>query len=211
VSFFLQIHRSIFDLPFYREVPTFGRRSSLLFVIKLVLIASVISAVAHTCYVFSVSRGTVPAIAAAMKGIEIKDGRLVSERLLPYEIPARELDFIYSRFINIPSAIDTTQMPRLIIDTSANQPARTTSTIVMRSRDAVFYSASGVPQVVPYFKKDWYGPANLQFTESGTMHLLHKAVVWIGMVNLAVGWAVLRGINVVLHLHAQPCSIYIQN
>jgi hypothetical protein len=184
VNFFLQVHRSIFDLSFYRELPLVGRRAVFLFVIKLVLIASGISAIAHTCYVFSVSRGTIPAIAAAMKGIEIKDGRLLSDRPLPYEIPARELGLIYSRFINLPVTIDTLQTPRFIVDTSANQPARAGPGIIMRSTDVALYSASGVPQLVPYYKKSWYGPVTLQFTESGTRRLLKKAVVWIFMFNL---------------------------
>ena len=184
MNFFLQIHRSIFDQAFYREAPSLGRRAVFLFVIKLVLIASGISALAHTCYVFSASRGTAGAIAAAMKGIEIKDGRLKSDRPLPYEIPARDLNLIYSRFITIPATIDTQQTPRFIVDTSANAPARTVPSIIMRSTDVAFYPATGAPQLVPYYKKSWYGPANLQFTESGTRAILKKAVVWIFLINL---------------------------
>jgi len=184
VNFFLQIHRSIFDLPFYREVPLLGRRAVFFYVIKLVLAASCISAIAHTCYVFSPSRGAVAAIAAALKGLEIKEGRLLSDRPLPYEIPARELNQIYSSFINIPAAIDTLQTLRFIVDTSANQPARTVPSIIMRSNDVALYSASGIPQIVPYYKKAWYGPVNLQFTESGVRHILKKAAIWIFMINL---------------------------
>lgn len=184
MNFFLQIHRSIFDLPFYREVPLLGRRSVFLFVTKLVLIASGVSAIAHTCYVFSPSRGTVPAIAAAMKGIEIKEGRLLCDRPLPYEIPAQELNLIYRCFINIPATIDTLQTPRFIVDTSANQPARTVSCIIMRSSDVALYSASGTPQLIPYYKKSWYGPVNLKFSESGVRNILNKAAVWIFLFNL---------------------------
>jgi hypothetical protein len=184
VNFFLQIHRSIFDLAFYREAPLLGRRKVSLFVIKLVLVATLVPAIAHTGYVFSTSRGAVAAIAASMKGIEIKDGLLKSDRPLPYEIPAREVNLIFSRFINIPATVDTLQTPRVIVDTSANQPVRTVSSIVMRSSDVAVYSASGIPQYIPYCKKGWYGPVNLQFTEPGTARLLKKAVVWIFIINL---------------------------
>lgn len=182
--FFLQIHRSIFDRLFYREAPLLGRRAIVLFVFKLVLIASIISAAAHTRYVFSTSRGAIAAIASAMKGFEIKEGLLKSDRPLPYEIPAQDLNFIYSRFINIPATADTLQTPRFIIDTAANQPARSGPCIVMRSRDAAVYPASGIPQFIPYYKKGWYEPVNLQFTEEGTARLFKKAVVWICMINL---------------------------
>lgn len=184
VNLFQQVHRSIFDLAFYREVPQFGRRAISLYVIKLVFITSLISAVAHTGHVFSAKRGTVATIAAAMKGIAIKDGRLVSDRPLPYEIPAPELAAIYRCFINIPATLDTLQTPRFIVDTSANQPVRTVPSVIMRSSDMALYSAPGEPQIVPYFKKSWYGPVSLQFTESGTKAILKRAAVWIFVFSL---------------------------
>jgi hypothetical protein len=184
VSLLRQVHRSIFDLALYREIPELGRRAIFLYVLKLVLVASVISAVAHTGYVFSAKRGTAAAIAAAMKGIAIKDGRLVSDRLLPYEIPSDELTAIYRCFLPVPATIDSLETPRFIVDTSANQPLRTIPSIIMRSTDMAFYSAPGEPQLFPYFKKSWYGPLNVDFTESRIKEVLKKTVVFIFLINL---------------------------
>lgn len=184
MNFFLQIHRSIFDLPFYRDVPLLGRRAISLFVIKLVLIASAISAVAHTGHVFSTSRGTAGTIAAALKGIEIKDCRLLSERPLPYEIPAQELKLIRNCLINIPLVLDTLFPMRFIVDTSANFQAGMVPSIVMRSGDIAAYSESQDPYLVPYCEKGRQGSKDLQFTESGTKHLLKKAGGGIFLINL---------------------------
>jgi hypothetical protein len=184
VNFFLLVHRSIFDPTLYREIPQLGRRVIFFFVIKLILIASGISAIAHTCHVFSASKGAAVTIAEAFNGITIKDGRLMSNRPLPFEIPSQDLAVIYSRLINIPATLDTLQLPRVIVDTSSNPPIRTIPSIILRSQDAAFYTAPGGPQVVPYYKKSWYGPANLQFTEPGIRKLLMRVIAWLFTVNL---------------------------
>jgi len=185
VNVFLLIHRSIFDLAFYREVPALGRRAVILYVVKLLVIATVVMAVAHTTHLFSESRGVAPLIAAVMKGVTIREGRLYSERPLPFEIQPAELNHLYSRFLNIPATIDTTQTPRFIVDTAAASVPPPIPSIIMRSTDVAFYSAPNVPpQTVPYYKKTWYGPVTLEFTEAGVRSVLKKAVPWIVLMNL---------------------------
>jgi hypothetical protein len=90
VTFFLALHRSIVDPQFYIEVLEYRRFQILLFLIQLLVLISVLGALAQCYYLIDSNRGIPAQIESAFNGMEIRNGILDPKAQTPI-VPATYL------------------------------------------------------------------------------------------------------------------------
>lgn len=151
MRFFLQIHRSVFDPSFYGELAVMPRRRKVLYVVQLMLLASIVAGLSHTYYVLDAKRGIAVPLEDAFSGIEIADGVLAAQRPIPYAAPPRDVAIFFNRFFDVPFSFTPDSAPAVLVDT-AYSPKKGDAfpRIVLAAREMKFYNSVSWVFVLPY-------------------------------------------------------------
>jgi hypothetical protein len=172
VSFFLRIHRAVFDPAFYREIETMETRSIIVHLVKLFLLSTLIAAAAQTFYLFDRDRGIAGPLQNMLRGIEIKNGTLVTERPVPSNLA---LDDIQAGSLGEKMGFS---MVSVLLDTAPLPPDSLKSmfTILLGPKTATLFWITGPINVVPYSAIFGEHTA-ITFSESTVNEFLHRHVV----------------------------------
>ncbi len=119
MNFFLVIHRSIFDLQFYKDARIFKKGFIIAFFLKQALLTAFIAAVAQVYYLTDPQLGVVDDIVNVFGGMEIKKGVLHPGRELPYVPSVRSAGAILEQFMGFPLLLQGTEDSLFIIDTNS--------------------------------------------------------------------------------------------
>jgi hypothetical protein len=179
LNFFQQIHRSVFDPPFYRDIAVLPGRQVVLFIVKLLLLTTVITGMAHTWYLFDTSRGIAKPIEAALGGMEIKNGELYPNRPLPCELQPMAMAALFSRLFGSPAnavpvvTVDTVSTPAKPAKPVSGDPS---SRIILQSKGIAFCLPSAPPFLFSY-KNVLLGSDTFGFSAVEIKHFLVKNVL----------------------------------
>lgn len=120
LNFFLTIHRSIFDLQFYKEAKIFKKGSIFVFFLKQVIFTALIASSAQVYYLTDPQRGIVENVVKVFEGMEIKNGILHSSREVPLFPSSSNVIPILEQFAGFPLFLGSTEDSLFIIDTSSH-------------------------------------------------------------------------------------------
>lgn len=120
MNFFLAIHRSIFDLQFYKDPRIFKKWYLILFFLKQALLTAFIAAAAQVYYLTDPQLGIVDDIVKVFSGMELKKGVLNPGRELPYIPSLRSVEPILAQFMGFPLLLEGTEDSLFIIDTNSS-------------------------------------------------------------------------------------------
>lgn len=82
--FLRQIHRSVVDPSFAAEIRSLPARSTAGFVFVLILLAAAAQSISHAVLLTDVTQGLPAVLPRLLPGMELRSGRLVSEREMPW-------------------------------------------------------------------------------------------------------------------------------
>ncbi|GBU22358.1 hypothetical protein R80B4_02266 [Fibrobacteres bacterium R8-0-B4] len=117
MAFFSDLHRAIFDARFYREAMGRSWGCVAIFMAELLVLTSLVIGFAKAHYFVSPERG-VAALAGALFGdMEIRDGRLLTDRDQPYTISGNALAAFMDRLAGYPRFFDRLPDNFLVVDT----------------------------------------------------------------------------------------------
>jgi len=117
VAFFSQIHRSIFDPSFYREVLYFKGTRVFGFYIRIIVFTAFITGLAKTYYFVDLKWGIPARIELAFKGMEIRNGFLNPNRETPYYPPSYHIAPLLNQIFSIPHFFDSIPDSFIVVDT----------------------------------------------------------------------------------------------
>lgn len=143
MGFFSDLHRSMFDPYFYREAVARPAGQVVLYVLKLLLFSVLVMGASRTYYIVNSERGIAPLVCAMFGGIEIRDGRLVTEREQPFEVPGDMLAALLNRFVGDGRLFERAPANFMVVDARTPPPV---------------YEAGAAPQVL-------LGAAAVEFRE----------------------------------------------
>jgi len=175
LAFFSDLHRSIFDARFYREAVTRSRGRVLLFMAALLLLTSVVAGLAKAFYFVHPERGVAALAGSLFGGMEIRDGRLLTDREPPYSISGSSLAALMDRLAGgYPRFFDTERMPDnfLVVDTRtppAPYAMGPSAPAIVLKETAVDFVNMRVE--IPYAAL--FGRKNMQFTASAVQEYLN--------------------------------------
>ncbi|MDR2591829.1 MAG: DUF1189 domain-containing protein [Chitinispirillales bacterium] len=117
MAFFSDLHRAIFDARFYREAigRSWGRVA--LFMVKLLVLTSLVSGFAKAYYFVHSERGIATLVGALFGDMEIRDGRLLTNRDQPYTISGNALATLMDRLAGYSRFFDRLPDNFLVVDT----------------------------------------------------------------------------------------------
>jgi len=144
MGFFSDLHRSMFDPYFYREAAARPAGRVVLYALMLLVFSVLLMGASRTYYIVDHERGIAPLVSAMFSGMEIRDGRLVTEREQPFEVPGDMLAALISRFVGDERLFERAPANFMVVD------ARTPPT----------YAAGSAPQVL-------LGETAVEFREMG--------------------------------------------
>jgi len=99
MGFFSDLHRSIFDPNFYREVPARSRGRVMSFVLKMLLFTALALCVSRTYYIVHAERGIAPPLSVLFGDIEIRGGLLKTDLPQPYEVSGEAVAALMNRLM----------------------------------------------------------------------------------------------------------------
>jgi hypothetical protein len=169
------LHRAIFDPLFSREVAgqSWGRVA--LFMVKLLVFASLIMGFSKAFYLAHSERGIAALVNALFGGMEIRDGRLLAGgREMPYAPPGDALAALMDRFVGQPNFFGRLPENFLVVDTRdppTAPPAGTEAApaIILKESSVRF---EDVRVDMPY--EALIGKKDLEFTASSVQEYLNS-------------------------------------
>jgi Protein of unknown function (DUF1189) len=172
VNFFNELHRSMVDPQFYKEVLTFKRSRVAFYVILLLLLTSIVTVIAQWWYQIESDEGIPNAIELALSGMEIKDGLLDPHVQTPF-VPSSKNSWPLMSTVFFQNGMIQATDTLLIIDTSASQAFKLKAPYFALGKDRVYFNYDD-----KYFKASisyatlLNGKKSLQFTASEIRSLL---------------------------------------
>jgi hypothetical protein len=175
VGFFSDLHRSIFDPYFYREVLRRPRGRVLMFMVKLLVFSALVVGAARTYYLVHAERGIAPLVSTMFDGVEIRDGQLATERELPIEVPGDMLATLFNRFVGNSQFLERLPDNFLVVDTrippAFETVGATAPKIHMKESSIEFRE---IRMDLPY--RYLLGSGNLLFTKAAVQEFLNRNV-----------------------------------
>jgi hypothetical protein len=164
LSFFEQLHRSIVDPPFYKEILAASKGFIARFLLQLLLFTAFLTSVSQIYYMVDEQRGITKRLETAFPGTEIVDGKLLTSLPTPYVPPAYLILPILDLLFGVPRVFDNDTDSMLILDTSAvSGYSMKVPAIVMKSENMIVFLNAETSVSVPY-KQVLLGNNNLKFT-----------------------------------------------
>lgn len=182
VGFFSDLHRSIFDRNFYREVPERPVGRVVLFVFKMLFFTALVLGVAHTYYISHTGRGIAPLVSAVFGGVEIRDGRLQTDLPQPYGVRGEAFTLLLNRMMGHSRFFEGMPDGYMVIDTrpaqapadgEADGAAGAAAPQIVLGETAVAFRGMGM--AVPY--SAIIDGGNFKFTAEAVQEYLNKNVV----------------------------------
>ena len=172
MAFLSDLHRSIFDARFYREAIGRSRGRIVLFMVKLLVLTSLVAGFAKAYYFINSDRGVAALVGTLFGGMEVRDGRLLTDREPPYTISGNALAELMDRMAGYPRFFDRLPDNFLVVDTRT--PPETYA--MGASSPAVVLKESTVEFVnmrfeVPY--EALIGKRDLKFTTQSVQEYLY--------------------------------------
>ena len=179
MSFFLQLHRNIFDPSSYRTIDEVPRPRVALYVVKLLLLAAIVAGTAHTLYLFTASRGVAAPLNAAFGGMEIKNGELLPNRPLPYEVASPIVADLFSRLFDLSEGGAPGGIPTVIVDTAAKPLTGAAFPRVLMGKKEIVIQ-TGPTATYPLSYEDFFlGSRNMQFSIPFIKKFLAQKAPWM--------------------------------
>ena len=179
MNFFLQLHKSITDPPFYKEVLNLPRLSIANFFFKLLMFTALLTALSQTYYLVDSERGIPKLIDAIFPDMEIKNGVLDPKTTTPYIPPSYLVLPVFNQMFGSPHIFDTDSDSILIIDTGdvIDYPIKV-PVIMMKSDRIVFYFNAETSFRIPY-NNLLFGQKDLLLTAEGIQGFMIKNIISI--------------------------------
>jgi hypothetical protein len=117
VTFFSQLHRSIFDPSLYQEILHFKGAHVFGYMVRIILLTSFLTGVFNTYYFVNAKWGVPARIEAAFKGMEIRNGILDPKKPTPYFPPSYLIVPLFNNIISSPHFFDAIPDSFIVIDT----------------------------------------------------------------------------------------------
>ena len=166
MNFFSELHRSITDPVFYKEVLASPKRYIAGFLLKLLLFTTILTGASQTYYLLDSERGIPGRLEAAFPNTQIKDGVLQSENTEPYVPPSYLILPVLDQLFGVPHVFDTDSDSILIVDTDqSHNYSLKVPVILMKSDRLVFLLNAKTSFAVPY-RDLLLGQKDLKFTAS---------------------------------------------
>jgi hypothetical protein len=164
LNFFIQLHRSIFEPRFYREVLAFPRRAVLSYCVRLLALFAVITAIAHTGYLIGGRQGMPERLAAAFPGMELRDGTLHPFVDHPYYPPSYLIAPLFNQLIGLPALLGSEADSMVLVDTAVQSAApRKVPLFILKAR--TIEAILGAEMTMEFTYEDiLFGTRNLLFT-----------------------------------------------
>jgi hypothetical protein len=194
VSFFSDLHNSIFSARFYGSVSEKSAGEALRFIVVVCVLTAVVSGAAHTYYSFDRKTGMAAQAAAMLDGMEFKNGSLDPHVATPYLPGTDHLEKLLKTLFCVPRFFTSLPDSYFVVDTSeAAVPRKNPRTqILMGRRNLYLNPGTSVRFVVPYSLL--LRGSDLVVTEESVRTLLVKNIVVVasnfimetGLVNTIV-------------------------
>lgn len=149
MNFFNNVHRSIFEPSFYKEVATFPRKVVVWYFIKLLFFTVIVTGIAHTFYLLHPQRGISSKIEDVFSGMEIIDSILYPNRETPFYPPTYQMNLIWEQFTGNAQVLDNNTDSMLVIDTSKGNRFNGKVPYIFNKKEIVF-SYNNVAFNIPY-------------------------------------------------------------
>jgi hypothetical protein len=175
VRFFSDLHRSIFDPSFYREVLTRSRRRVVLFMLKMLVFTALILCISSTYYITHSERGIAPLVSALFGDMEIRDGFLKTDLPQPYEVSGDALAVLFNRLMGHSRFFGRVPDNFLVVDTRAHSVSGDGAAApnVILGESAVAFPEMRME--MPY--KSLVAGGNFEFTAASVQAFLNKNTV----------------------------------
>jgi len=172
LSFFSDLHRSIFDARFYREATERSWGRVVLFTVKLLVLTSLITGFSKAYYFVNPERGVAALVGTLFGDMEIRDGRLLTDREPPYTISGNALAALMDRLAGHSSFFDRMPDNFILVDTrkppEPHSIGPTAPAIVLKAATVEFVN---MRMEVPY--EALVGKKNLKFTTAAVQEYLN--------------------------------------
>jgi hypothetical protein len=174
LNFFLAIHRSIFDLQFYKDARIFKKRYIFAFFIQQAFFTAFIAAAAQVYYLTDPQRGIVDNVVKVFNGMEIRKGILYPGRDVPYVLPSQNAIPLLERFAGFPLLLDRSEDSLFIIDTNSQLNYSIKLPVFMLRADRMeIIVRSDFKKDVPYSKL-LPNPDQIFFTKPFITEYIHR-------------------------------------
>ncbi len=179
MDFFLRIHRSIFDPSLYAELAAEPRRRKISYVVRIVLLASIVAALSHTYYLLDAKRGIAAPLEEAFSGVEITDGVITANRPIPFVAEPRDVAILFNRLFDFPLSFAPNAAPVVLVDTAyASKAGDAFPRIVMSARQITVYNTATSFMALPYTQA-FPGIRRFSFTVSFINTFLHRRISFL--------------------------------
>lgn len=195
MSFFLQLHRSIVDPSFYRDVLDFSGIKVAGFFFRLIFFAALLCGIANTYYLLDQDKGLPARLEALFPGMEIKDGNLIPNQPVPYSPPSYLIAPVLDLLLSSSHFFDSMPESFIIVDTSASPvlPKSQIPSVLMSSKALVLQPHTPSALRLPYkwlLGKSTYfiftAKAIRSFLLKNLLSLLFNACIWAAMTELSM-------------------------
>jgi hypothetical protein len=182
VNFFLTIHRSVVEPSFYKEIQEYSGCRIWFYLVQLLLVTSIICALAQSYYLMDSQRGIAPKVESVLKGMEIKNGQLDPGIPTPV-VPATYLVVpVLDQLSGFQNFFPSDNDSMIIIDTAKTRNYVKIPVILMSSDKFILMLNKTQSLEIPY-KVFFLGLENFKFTSAEITRFLmsHRIAIFFSM------------------------------
>jgi hypothetical protein len=174
LSFFSDLHNSIFSARFYKTVSEKSPGVTVRFVVLACFLTAAVSGAAHTYYSFDRKTGIAAQVSVMLNGMEFKNGSLDPHVATPYMPGTVHLEMLLNTLFCVPRFFTALPDSYFVVDTSEIALSRKSPTtqVLMGARNLYINPGTPVRFVVPYSL--FLRGRDLVVTEESVQALLKK-------------------------------------
>ncbi len=176
MNFFAVLHRSIVEPSFYREAIAFPRGSIILFLFKVIVLSSILSAGADLWHLINGKEGIPRMVETAFPGMAIRNGVLHTATERPYIPPSYLIAPILNKLLGLPKIFNSEADSLVVVDTASDLrvPLKIPS-IVLRAHNVTVVLPGNKVMEFPY-ENLFLGEGNLEFTAESIERFLKRYI-----------------------------------
>lgn len=186
MSFLSDLHRSIFDARFYRDVIGRSWVCNVLFLAKLLVFTTLIAGFAKAYYFVHSERGVAVLVGSVFGDMELRGGRLSTAREPPYAVSGDALTVLMNRLAGYSRFFDQLPANFLVVDTRDQPDQYNTGAaapaIVLKKTSAEFVNMG---MEVPYVAL--FGKSDLTFTAASVQKYLNGKFGYVAAHFIIIG------------------------
>lgn len=183
MGYFLALHRSIVDPKFYKEILDFSRSAIFIYLVKLLLLISLVSSAAQ-CYYFIFSKKGIPySLESTLKGMEIKNNLLDPKAPTPIIPPTFAVMPALDQLFGFQNFFASDKDSVVIIDTAKTRSYVMKIPAILLDREKIIFFVNKQNTFELPYKTLTFGKGNLVFTADEIRKLLIKniGIIYISM------------------------------